>query len=395
MIKTVIHIAIFWLLLQCGSQIMASNGDTAFLRTNRKIVECDDAKKSVIITLDIGPVAKMDSLFGYNYRINFDNEIIDFHTVLYINTLSEGLQYKNTFFYNSEGYVEGYGANLTGPPVTGDRPLLGLFGDFLGDCKDTALVSIDYLEFTDEFGKKIEYYNNIELHSVIEDTEDSYLSFDFQEDTVKDFNEDMLAYSNISLETTKGLNLEEVEMQILLSDPENFEILNVNPVSDKIEIRNTSISKDKAYVKFIMLEDVELLEALNIEIFQRNKTDKTALIETNVLKVNDCACITRFNDDSSIIKGIEDTSSTVQNKSEDDGLIAYYSRKDNCFIVESEVHKIERTELYNINGILMKYKNNEGFYHDFIDCSDMPVGAYILRTELLAGKQYINLLIKY
>ena len=395
MIKTVIHIAIFWLLLQCGSQTMASNGDTAFLRTNRKIVECDDAKKSVIITLDIGPVNKMDSLFGYNYRINFDNEIVDFHTALYINTLSEGLQYKNSFFYNSEGYVEGYGANLTGSPVTGDRPLLGLFGDFLGDCKDTAVISIDYLEFTDEFGKVIEYYTDIKLHSIIEDTEESFLTLNFEDDTIKDFSDDMLAYATLSLETTMGLNLEEMEMQISISDHENFEILNVDPVSDLIEVINTSISKDKAYLKFRLLEDVDLLEVFTVEILQKNKTDENALIETNILNVNDCACITRFNDDSSIIQGIEDTSSSVQSKNGDHVLNAYYSRNDNGFVVRSDVHKIERIELFNINGVMMKCKNIERVDHAFIHSSDMPAGAYILRTELINGKQYINLLIKY
>lgn len=392
--RIVLNIAICWLLLMSGSQIMASNGDTAFLRSNRKVVECDAAKKSIIITLDIGEISKSDSLYGYNYRIDFDNSIVDFHSALYLNTLSEAMQYRNTFFYNSEGYVEGYAANLVGPPVAGNRPLLGLFGDFIGDCNDTAVVSINYLDFTDEFGKSIEYFDDIKLFSVIEDNDDSFLSVEFSDDTISGFNDEMISQSIVKLKTKKGLNLNEVELRLKLENNKDFEISDISSISELIDISNVSINEDNAYIKFYLLDDIEIQDAFQIELRQLNKTNDLALLKSELISINECACITRLNDNTSYIKGIEKDTTVNVIIDNDNYLKTRYDAQNQRFVIEGIKNEITSIEIYDINGNMMNSSDKQ-YDKNYVDCSGFPVGAYIMRIQLLDRKQYINLLIKY
>ncbi len=396
MIRTVINIAIIWLLLFGSSQPMASNGDTAFLRSSRKIDVCDDAKKSVIITLDIGSISKSDSLYGYNFRVDFDNEKIDFHTLLYLNTLSELFEYKNANFFNSEGYLEGYAVNLTGPPVSGDRPLLGLFGDYIDDCPDTTIVSIGYIDFTDEFEKKYTVYESASVYAFVYDKDDRFLSVEFDTDTIQDFNDEFMSEALLSLETNPGLMLESAKFQIKIHNNELFEISNVSSVSDNVFIEDMNIENGTAIIETSILNDISQELALSVDILQKKRSKEIADITCEILNINNCACITRLNSGSAVIKGIpEDTSIYVGEVNKSNDIKCYFDQYNESIMIESEINTIMNIDIYNISGQIVKQLNDVRNRAVHIDVSDLTTDCYILSAEMNNRKQYTKILIKY
>jgi hypothetical protein len=342
MIRSIRHIAIFWLLLIGGSQLMASDGDTAFLRNTRKIDVCDDAKKSVIITLDIGEITRSDSLYGYNFRIDFDSLKIDFHTFLDLNTLSEYFEYKGANFFNSDGYVEGYAVNLTGAPVSGNRPLFGLFGNYLGDCPDTTYVSINYIDFTDEFMKEYKVFMDAEIIASVEDKQDRFLRVSFEDDTVKSFNNDMQAEALISLETNPGLRLESAMFELSVTNSDLYDIEDIELVADNMMI--SELTKDNSKISFraFFNEDFNEQMAFKAKLTQLEKTFETAELEVRIFDVNECSCITRLFDDKVIIKGIEQDTSTSVNDFVESDVNSYYNVNEETFVIEANDLQIDR-----------------------------------------------------
>jgi hypothetical protein len=395
MIRTIEHIAVIWLLLFGGSQLMASDGDTAFLRNTRKIDVCDDAKKSVIITLDIGEISRSDSLYGYNFRVDFDSEKIDFHTFLDLNTLSEKFQYKGANFFNSEGYMEGYAVNLTGGPVSGDKPLFGLFGNFIGDCPETTSVTINYLDFTDEFNKSYTVYMDAEVIATVEDKADRFLSVEFDNDTIQSFNDDLETEALLLMQSNPGLRLEYAEIELSVRNTDLFEVNNVESASENVIL--SDIEYENGIVKFraFTIEDILDETALIASIKQLEKSDEIAEIYCTINRVNECSCITRLHNDQAILKGIpKDTSTSVFDTSDDD-LKCYYDISNDNFVIDSDSENILNYEIYDINGHLLVHKSNINAKKEIIEATFFSAGCYIIRSEFLSRKQYIKILVKY
>jgi len=394
MIKSIRHIAFFWLLLICGSQLMASDGDTAFLRNTRKIDVCDDAKKSVIITLDIGEISKADSLYGYNFRIDYDNEKIDFHTFLDLNTLTQNFQYKGANFFNSEGYLEGYAVNLTGTPVSGNKPLFGLFGDYIGDCHDTTYITVNYLDFTDEFVRKYEVFIDAEVIASVEDKEDRFLKAAFEVDTVSSFNDELKAEALIMLETNPGLRLESAMFEMSVTNSELYQLETVSSISEDVFINDVVNEDNVLKFRAFFNESFETQLAFKAELKQLDKTFETADLVCNIISVNECSCITRLFNDNAVVKGVEEDTSTSVVDFFEKGINSYYDKNNEVFIYETESIGIDFIEIYNLNGNLLDV-NNKLLNRAVIDVSNYSIGTYILRSQLMNRKQYIKVLIKY
>jgi len=155
----IIFSIIIWLLF-IGSSQNGNCTDTLqpFVYSQRQIDVCGDASsKQVVAVIGLGIVKTKDSLFGCNFQLTYNHDKIKFSSALYLNTLSEFFEFQQVGF-TEDGKIIGAVTTFGNIPVAGDLPLIAFLGKYLDNCPDTSLITIDYLEFTDEYKKVISKY---------------------------------------------------------------------------------------------------------------------------------------------------------------------------------------------------------------------------------------------
>ena len=113
----------------------------------------DQTTRTFILTIDIGEMTKTDSLYGYNFQINYDSNRVVLTDMLTAGTLSENCDFKNGG-NDTLGRFRGTAMMMGMTPMTGKLPLTAVKGYLKENCyedMDSAKFSLEYMEFTDEF----------------------------------------------------------------------------------------------------------------------------------------------------------------------------------------------------------------------------------------------------
>lgn len=160
---------LFWIL--AGISLLASN-QSIFAETTKIKLECDklpkvcanDGDGEFVIFVNMGAVAKKDSLYGFDFQLIYDSEKIQLTDFLTIGCLAEKCTHKNVSYHGDT--VKGYATRLDFYALAGDKPLFAMKGKVKNNCIDSALIKIDYIEFTEEYTKPVEiedaYYLKVE-----------------------------------------------------------------------------------------------------------------------------------------------------------------------------------------------------------------------------------------
>jgi len=378
--KVLIHI-VAWLVFLCHAQ--SESEYRPFLRNNNNIDLCGNSfQREVLFTLNLGNIVRADSLYGVDFRIIFDTTKIKINSWASLNTLFERFDKRDVFISNNDGAVYGYAAifaNIFGPPVTGNLPFLAFSGEFIGDCFDSAFVKIDYVEFTDEFGKEVTGYDNIYIVGGISDRPERKLSV-FPEVNLADLdtNETFAVKYKVSSFAKVDSLLLEFHLSgdsLIIADVS----LIANDVIKKLNFDNKSIS---AELSLNATSEIDLFEVT----FKRESTDSlTGVFNPKLIIFDECSCVRFYESIDLALKArkIEIVEDTLSVRSD---VFDYFQVVDNQLMLKDNVFNVSQIEIYNLLGesVLSKSENE---IQNVIDLNGISERLVFIRLSFRDKKQ--------
>jgi len=307
-------------------------------------------QKQVIIAPYMGDIIESDNLIGFEISLNYDPEIVSMNQKLFINTVSNYFEHKNIIFdvERKEIVFDGIASIKGNPnPISVDLPLFAVAGDFIGDCDDEALFTVNYIYFP-EFKGEIEVQDGITIKGDIVDKPTREISFKVLE-TERLIKKDSSLTVEVELKLGELNSLEFWKTEISI-DTDSLDIDNITG-SSSIEILEVTKSEEDGYLVDFRVIDNENPKLL-IELTS-HKTDSSIVnIDLTTIETTECICATRFPSSSfniiNLETKVEDTNTTN---------IEYYS--DSYEIVNGNIIATKNSvdiEVFNINGVLLEKK---------------------------------------
>ncbi len=383
-------------LLSIGSQTVkaADTVDVVLSQVGSIDVCGEKSDKDIIILLSVGRVLQSDSLFGFNFEIKYDSVKFKFHSPVYLNTLAEFFDIKDVNF-GKKGLVRGYASvGLLGSQISGNRPLIGIYGDYIDNCPDSSEISLKYIEFTDEFKKVIRDYKPAMIQAVEADKPNRFLKTDFELNTITDLIKDTVIEMRINLGIGTQVRVDTAEFEIFTDNKDMLSLVDLN-LSNNLELISKTNS-DSTQLRFkLKLNDINGQYA-NLKIrVKQNKTDSARII-INPVYTNYCSCVKRFYGDTILIKSKEkiDTSTVVcESKLETESMTSYYDYNSESFILNISDYIDGVIKIYDVCGSLINEQKLNWSKKISFDGKYLNKGLYlaIIKTNM---KIYKIILIK-
>ncbi len=345
--------ALLWPVLNgTGRELKAGEPITAKIVSLRVVDVCGIKRDQVVVVIDLGKIVKSDSLFGCNFQLSFDSTKLRFHSALYLNTLAEFFEFKQVGF-SRKGQIIGAIATMGMYPVAGQRPLIGFLGDYIGECKDSAWIVFDYLEFTDEFTRKVVFENNF-VEALVADKPDRYFKLVADSDTtVIDTNAQRASFKIIAHQGIDS-TLSKLDIKLLTGNFDNFYVESVESAdSDLLTIDSLRITADTVDISFFVNGKLNNKEIAVISIAEKEKAEEVAEILIKPVDIDDdCSCFKQLISSTHYIKSAEkkqDTTTSVTDFKADE-LFEYYSAMNNEWIVENRSNGDCKIMIYDAKG---------------------------------------------
>ncbi len=358
-----------------------------------KINVCGNRKEALIL-VEIGPVARSDSLIGFDFEVSFDSTKFKFSPVpITISTMAEFFEFVNIRQDPlDKSILTGYGVNLSFRPVAGNGRLIGFIGDYIGpECPDTSIINFVSINFNEEFKREVVGYEDGVVVSYIKD-DDMLLYVDILSDSLK-FKDTTTVELIAEIVTSDTEKLDFAEFEIEVAAAANYDISEVNPISGDIEISEFSKLNGKYYFRVDFAGAILGNQKIALIVNEVKKDSIVTSLTINPIKVNECACITNLEGDSSFLesfKAATDTTTAVaDNREEKDKIEAYYDSYSNKIVVKSENNLIYKVRIYDLQGRLAgsfgdenyndeNYRN--GNYSNYVEYESdhLGRGVYIL-----------------
>lgn len=356
-----------------------------------EIDECEQAsKKEVFVLLKIGEISKSDSLYGFDLEIKYDPSKISFSNVITQNTMSEFFEIKHFTILSEDSLVFGTAGHVNPllQPYEGDQPLIGLYGNWIGDCSDTSEITISYINFFDEFKREVVKYESIKITSEVFDKPSRLLEYSFDTEKVE-----FVSDSSIIINMIIDGNGNKVSQQHLYFDVDltEFSIDEVYSENTNVEIvQFDKIAENIYYLKINFSDD---FNSDTVQLKIKNKGsfgDFSGILKTIPIKMDNCDCIKYYSTKELVLHSVvDDTVSVVERKND---IEAFFNRVSNCFEIRTNSDLQKNISLYDINGRLV--------YQDKIDAKEFQIkaeklnkGMYLLIIRDEQGhKQIMNLI---
>ncbi len=399
------------LLIGGSMQIFAKKDIIARLELLQGVDICsnDFSKKQALFGINIGNVEKNDSLFGFNFEVSYDNTKLQFNRPIYFNTLSEAFDEltRDVTVGFEPGTIRGYAVhlNFSLPPVWGNKPLIALLFDYLGNSPDTTSLFINYIEFTKEFKNNIVSYEPCQLKIEFIDKPQRYAEFYFDTDSlIFDNEENNLSSIKIYLKTGSETKIRNLQFDLLLDNTQNYTITKIlhnpeNIISFEQESADLSIR-----LKTILSESFSNGEIVEIFIKNNSEIKSEGSLSVNNIEFNPDHCVTRLiSSELKIITSIDSTKDTIDTNTtaiyseylSDSNINSFYDRINDEFIIESE-QDINFASFYDLRGLLLKRVDLRVMTGtNRIKATDLPKGVYfmVVKFKNKETKSLIN--IKY
>lgn len=327
------------------------------LKSYYDVTYCNGVNLSneVLVTISLGNIKYSDSLYGYNFSVKYDRSKLYFHNQITTNTITEFADYAKTGFGIEPGKIIGAAMNNT--PLYGNKDLIGFYGEYIGEmCNDSALVEIEYIEFTDEFQKEVTKLDTIWIkpikaninYKINTSVGDNLLRYDTNKTNIIPINVDLenvkvldkLAY-NISL-TSDNFNVSVINQnEDFLFDIENNKNNNYDVIlTNKINYKEVPESSH--------LFDLKIDKMINI-------TDTNTILYINPIKLNNCLCYDSQKVTNDSIK-IEYIKSDINSVDKDDyhQLISFINNNLSIYSDNSYINSIK---LFNSVGMVVFDEN--------------------------------------
>lgn len=346
-------------------------------------------KNEVLITLGMGDIKKTDSLYGFNFAITYDRSKLNFNSKIIVNTLSEFADYSAVSFGLEPNKL--FGAAINNLPLYGNKELIGFYGEYIGElCNDSALIQLEYIEFTDEFQKEVNKLDTIwikpsraELNYSInpnfyntnyeyDSTTTNVIPLELNTDNVNYL--DYVGFKISSENNSYELNYSNLNQDYELSNYTN----NINSFEIVLLNRNSSNVK----------ENVNLFDIIIDRKIKETDTNSSIFIEP--LKLSDCNCFdySKVTSDSIKIKYIQNVSTEVV----DSEYISKFNYQDNVISYENNMMNANTIQLFNYVGeILINEKVNSNHYQKRINLiNGVYLGVIHLDKQIIKKKILVN-----
>ncbi len=349
----------------------------------------DKSKKQIIITVDLGYIAFADSLFAFNFELNYNQNKIKLHSALYLNTLSEFFDFKEVGF--DKGLVKGtLAVNFSAPQVAGNKPLIAFLGDYLLDCPDTTFVNVSYFEFTDEFQKEITGYKSALVEGTVVSKPDRILKTAFDRNLINNFDEDSLQKLKIRYSYGGKNKIKNLVLNIETDKEDLFEIKDVRSLTEKIVVDTLIRESGKLIVRSQVLDSINSLDAFEIDILEKMKRTDTAKLSIKTNIVDSCSCIVQILDTNAVL--------TSYKKEDTLNVIDFEPQKRNDIkIVQNELDienaegQIKNISVYSVQGQLVMKQESDGSSRQKLKLDLLNNGFYIVIIDL--NKEYKKLIL--
>ena len=281
------------LIVMSSSQAKSKDYKLEILDLNPVDLCGKEFEREIIIAPTIGTVVKSDSLIGFEISLSYDPEVVRMNRVLTINTFADRFKFKKSNADGEKGEIVFEGAvGLQGfpNPLSGNLPLVGFAGDFIGSCNDTAIIGINYFFPFDDFKGSVDADTTLEIAGTIVDKPSRSIGFEIEESEMI-LKKDSSANLNVNLNLGELSSLEFWQVRFVL-DTDSISIDEIVG-NNSVEISNVTLEDDNGY-----LVDMKILDTEETNIMLNLKSSKydTADVRLNIETVTttECACATRF-----------------------------------------------------------------------------------------------------
>lgn len=344
------------------------------LTSHYKLIYCENnlPKNEILITIGIGEVKRIDSLYGLNFSIKFDNTKIRFESKVILNTLAEFSTDNDVTFNLEPGKILGY--FLSNQPIFGNRELIGFYGKYIGQMCDSTSVQIEYVEFTDDFKKEVNKLDTIWIKPIKYDYKDTKINLNISNLDTIEYNPNKINKIEGILNLNNSVYIDYLSYKINLN--ENYNITNFSINDNQFELIEKDYLSGNSTILFTVKNKLNKLSN-NLKLFEiefdkkdLNKSD-TSLVQIIPLQLNNCIC-TDYKILSTTEKYIkyykeDTTTSVVDNYNKDD---IYYDAHNRILHFKNLKYNANSTiQLFNYNGtkIYDNEINNENYFNLNLD----------------------------
>lgn len=361
---------LLWLLLISSHIIKAQSDKIINIEQNRKVNICKYRGDEIIITVDVGTITKEDKFFGYELGLSFDNTKIVLDKFLFNGTLTEFFETDkrgmNVITENDKSTLDVFGVTFSlNNSIYGNRPLIAFGGRYIGECPDSSLVKIEWLEFTSEFTGRFIDTNNL------------YVVSEFIEDSTKKLDVSMRSTTDSALAKDSTLNLivnakqssqdliRKFEFNFKLN--ENFKIVKIEQLNDNMIYQ---LVEDDNHNFKIMIENSEFIDTDILSVEIQNISDleyHEGAAEINIVPIDTCSCIQVGDLDEIVILGKNEIINSVKANNQ------YFELKNKVIYLKDNSYKT--IIIYDYLGRkIAEYKE----YDKAIFLDDFKSGIYFI-----------------
>lgn len=327
-------------------------------------------QKEVIIAPSLGNLLRSDSLIGFELSLSYDPDVVKMNRILTINTHADRFEYTQSFVDGEIGEIVFEGAiDLQGfpTPLSGDRPLVGFAGNFIGECVDTTVFRVNYFFAYDEFNGNVDVSDELVISGDIVDKPSRTISFAIENEDIK-LKKDSSALVDINLDLGEMSSLEHWRVKAVLSS-DSVTISNVLGNSS-IEVKNVTDTNDNGYYIELKVKD-NSIPKFNIEFssFKYDSSDIELTLET--VETTECICATNFPSYKAGLNNLQSVDTTSSVETIIDESLFY-----NGQIVP--LYKPVTVDIYNVIG--SKVDSQVCNINDVYDLNRLRKGIYIIKV---------------
>ncbi|ROL61637.1 T9SS C-terminal target domain-containing protein [Bacteroidetes/Chlorobi group bacterium ChocPot_Mid] len=401
---------LIWLLLSGGSQMLKAQNETIELvmKQNRDAWVCgdEDRDKKFIISLSMGEVKGVDSLYAMQVWLRYNPEKVMFVNLLDKNTLAEFFEIKGINVLDS-GLFTAYAMTMGMNQATGNKPLIAFEVRYLKDCPDSVHINLDDIEFdiSKSFWNRLNYKDkNLIVNIKTKETENSFVAVSFLNDTLKEFDEDSLGFITIGLNTNNMARVDSLDFEIKYKSNDNFELTDIGlfdagltKMSVDSIIRTEDGDTNRITIKSRLLSEIGNENVMKIKCKQVKKEDDTVRLDIKVSRINDCSCATSFKGDRMYVLSQKDTTKPIvidDFENENNDIDSYYDFSVGDFVLKSKRETMKEVILFDMMGRMVEKIDIRGNSDYRISGQGYAEGIYIMIIKLHNGQEINKVLIK-
>lgn len=390
-------ITIICVLLVGSTQVTFASDVDVTLKSSGIVDVCQpEQKREVIVSVNIGTVAKEDELFGYELQLRFKKGKIKFFETLKINTLSEPCKYIIDEFTDSTANIQGLMGSVT-IPMSGSKALLAIVGYYTDICPDSTDIEIEYFSPVDGYKNTIKNLYGTKIYADIADKADRYLKAGFIADSTKVIEQNTIVDASYEINPDLDSRLTSVDFELSGFSTKKIELIDIVPVTENITIDNLEQNGEK-YNFTINTEGKNSLVEFKIRLKTLTDEDYKSNIIINPVSVNNCACITRFYGDSISINSIKDsvvdTTTSVENNERISCNFTKILTSDDIIKI-NDISIENSVEIYDINGNKFENALDFNIQQNYINIERLSNGTYFCTYRNIKNENKKIMLIKY